>query len=70
MPLRVAASGDRIGSVGFDFAPGRRKDIDGHASHGERAMKLVAMFDPDRLKLDLSDPRPDKGDAETVQASP
>ena len=27
------------------------------------AVLANALLDPDRLKLDLSDPRPDKGDA-------
>ena len=34
------------------------------------AVLANALLDPDRLELDLSDPRPDKGEAETVQASP
>ena len=34
------------------------------------AVLANALLDPDRLQLDLSDPRPDKGEAETVQASP
>jgi hypothetical protein len=34
------------------------------------AVLANALLDPDRLKLDLSDPRPDKGEAETVQATP
>ncbi len=34
------------------------------------AVLANALLDPDRLELDLSDPRPDKGEAEPVQASP
>jgi len=34
------------------------------------AVLANALLDPDRLNLNLSDPRPNKGDAETVQASP
>ncbi len=34
------------------------------------AVLANALLDPDRLELDLSDPRPDKGEAETDQASP
>jgi ATP-dependent Lon protease len=34
------------------------------------AVLANALLDPDRLHLDLGDPRPEVGDAETVQASP
>jgi ATP-dependent Lon protease len=34
------------------------------------AVLANALLDPDRLKLDLADPRPDKGEADSVQASP
>jgi ATP-dependent Lon protease len=34
------------------------------------AVLANALLDPDRLKLDLADPRPDKGKAETVQTAP
>jgi len=34
------------------------------------AVLANALLDPDRLKLDLSDPRPELGEAETVQVSP
>ena len=34
------------------------------------AVLANALLDPDRLELDLSDPRPEKGEAETVQAAP
>ncbi len=34
------------------------------------AVLANALLDPDRLELNLSDPRPDKGESEAVQASP
>jgi ATP-dependent Lon protease len=34
------------------------------------AVLANALLDPDRLKLDLSDPRPDKDDAKPIQPSP
>jgi hypothetical protein len=34
------------------------------------AVLANALLDPDRLKLDLSDPRPDKSEGESVQAAP
>ncbi len=34
------------------------------------AVLANALLDPDRLELDLSDPRPEKGEAKPVQASP
>jgi ATP-dependent Lon protease len=34
------------------------------------AVLANALLDPDRLKLDLADPRPDKGETEPVQPSP
>jgi len=34
------------------------------------AVLANALLDPDRLKLNLADPRPDKGEAEPVQPSP
>ena len=34
------------------------------------AVLANALLDPDRLKLNLAEPRPDKGDTESVQAAP
>ncbi|MBW2720159.1 MAG: hypothetical protein JRD94_16900, partial [Deltaproteobacteria bacterium] len=34
------------------------------------AVLANALLDPDRLELNLGDPRPDKGESEAVQPSP